>query len=290
VGRPPVDAEVVRRVTSRLEAAGVPNAAVDARLLVEHVVETFGAAAGCGGSVLDGLVDRRASRVPLQQVVGRTWFRTLELACAPGVFVPRPETEIVAGVAIDAARSAGAAPRVVEACTGSGAIACSLVAEVAGVEVAATELHAVSADLARHNLDRTLAGVADPAGPAPGARGEVLLGDLLDPVDPSWRGTLDVLVANPPYLPAADRGSWDPEVADHDPDAALVGGPDGHEVVDRLLELATGWLRPGGTVVVEIDDRRGEDAEVAGRVAGLVDVRIVPDLTGRDRAVVARRS
>jgi release factor glutamine methyltransferase len=289
VGRPPVDAEVVRRVTSRLEAAGVPNPAVDARLLVEHVVETFGAAAGCGGSVLEGLVDRRASRVPLQQVVGRTWFRTLELACAPGVFVPRPETEIVAGVAIDAARAAGPSPRVVEACTGSGAIACSLVAEVPGVEVAATELHAVSADLARHNLERTLSGLADPGGPAPGARGEVLLGDLLDPVPPSWRGTLDVLVANPPYLPASDRGSWEPEVADHDPDAALVGGPDGHEVVDRLLEMAATWLRPGGTVVVEIDDRRGEDAEVAAAAAGLVDVRIVQDLTGRDRAVVARR-
>jgi release factor glutamine methyltransferase len=289
VGRPPVDAEVVRRVTSRLESAGVPNAAVDARLLVEHVVETFGVAAGCGGSVLDGLVDRRVARVPLQQVVGRTWFRTLELVCAPGVFVPRPETEVVAGVAIDAARAAGPSPRVVEACTGSGAIACSLVAEAPGVEVVATELHAVSVDLARHNLERTLAGIADPDGPAPGARGEVLLGDLLDPVDPSWRGTLDVLVANPPYLPASDRGSWAPEVADHDPDAALVGGPDGHEVVDRLLELAGTWLRPGGTVVVEIDDRRGEDAEVAARAAGLVDARVVPDLTGRDRAVVARR-
>jgi release factor glutamine methyltransferase len=290
VGRAPVDAGVVRRVTSRLEAAGVPNAAVDARLLVEHVVETFGAAAGCGGSVLDGLVDRRAARVPLQQVIGRTWFRTLELACAPGVFVPRPETEVVAGLAIDAARAAGPTPRVVEACTGSGAIACALVAEVPGVEVVATELHAGSAELARHNLDRTLAGLADADAPAPGARGEVRLGDLLDPVDPSWRGTLDVLVANPPYLPAADRSSWGPEVVDHDPDAALVGGPDGHEVVDRLLELAPTWLRPGGTVVVEIDDRRGEDAEVAARRAGLVDVRVVPDLTGRDRAVVARRA
>lgn len=289
MGRPPVDAGVVRRVTARLEAAGVPNAAVDARLLVEHVVETFGAAAGCGGSVLDGLVDRRAARVPLQQVIGRTWFRTLELVCAPGVFVPRPETEVVAGVAIDTALGAGSEPRVIEACTGGGAIACSLVAEVPGVEVVATELHAVSAALARHNLERTLVGIADPDGPAPPARAEVLLGDLLDPVDPTWRGTLDVLVANPPYLPASDRGSWEPEVADHDPDAALVGGPDGHEVVDRLLELAATWLRPGGTVVVEIDDRRGHDAEVAARAAGLVEVRVVADLTGRDRAVVARR-
>jgi release factor glutamine methyltransferase len=289
VARPPVDDEVVRRVTARLAAAGVPNAAVDARQLVEHVVETLGATAGCRGSVLDGLVDRRAARVPLQQVLGRTWFRTLELTCAPGVFVPRPETEVVAGFAIDAARAAGGAPRVVEACAGGGAITCALVAEVAGAHVVATELDPVAAELAAANLARTLAGTADPDGPAPGARGEVRCGDLLDPVDPAWCGTLDVLVANPPYLPDADRGSWAPEVADHDPEAALVGGPDGHEVVDRLLSLATSWLRPGGTVVVEIDDRRGPDAETAAVAAGLVEVRVAPDLTGRDRAVVARR-
>jgi release factor glutamine methyltransferase len=289
VGRPPVDDAVVRRVTARLAAAGVPSAAVDARLLVEHVVEVFGAAAGCGGSVLDGLVDRRADRVPLQQVLGRTWFRTLELSCAPGVFVPRPETEVVAGAAIVAAAAAGPTPRVVEPCCGSGAIVCALVAEVPGVEVVATDLDPAAVALTRHNLDRTLAGEADPGAPAAGASATVHLGDLLAPVDPSWRGTVDVLVSNPPYLPAADRVTWDPEVQ-HDPEAALVGGPDGHEVVDRLLELAGSWLRPGGTVVVEIDDRRGDDALAAARAAGLVDASLVRDLTGRDRAVTARRA
>ncbi|MTV26944.1 peptide chain release factor N(5)-glutamine methyltransferase [Nitriliruptoraceae bacterium ZYF776] len=279
----------VREVAARLAAAGVPSPDVDARLLVEHACEVAGAPVGCGGAVLDALVARRVAREPLQQILGRTWFRTLELRCAPGVFVPRPETEVVAGVAIDAARASTSRPRrVVDVGTGSGTIACALAVEVRDVEVLATERDPAAVELARTNAARTLAGEADASQPPPRtSRLTVLAGDLLDPVPSSWRGHLDVLVSNPPYLPAADRGSWDAEVADHDPDAALVGGPDGHEVVDRLLELAPAWLRPGGTVVVEIDDRRGADALAAADAAGLVDARLVRDLTGRDRAVVA---
>lgn len=294
-----IDPALVRAVAGRLAAAGVPSPEVDARLLLEHVVEVAGPGAlrihprgvgGCGVALLDGLVARRVAREPLQQILGRTWFRTVEVRCAPGVFVPRPETEIVAGAAIDAARAVtGHRPRVVEPCTGTGAIACALLAEVAGVEVVATERDPGAVTLAEENLARTLAGEADPQGPAPGVRGEVRTGDLLDPIDADWHGTLDVLVANPPYLPASDRGSWQPEVAAHDPDGALVGGDDGHEVVDHLLGLATTWLRPGGTVVVEIDDRRGQDATAVARAVGLTDVGLVVDLTGRDRAVRARR-
>jgi release factor glutamine methyltransferase len=290
----PTDPEVVRQVTARLQAAGVPNAGADARLLVEHVVETFGGAAGCHGAVLDGLVARRVERVPLQQVLGRTWFRTLELRCAPGVFVPRPETEIVAGVAIDAARAAsrasgGGRVRVVDVGAGTGAIALAVATEVAGAEVVAVERDPAAAALASENAGRVASGAAGPRGFAPDASIEVLEGALLDPVPAPWRGEVDVLVSNPPYLPASDRGSWEPEVGDHDPDTALVGGPDGHEVVDELLHLAATWLHPGGTVVIEIDDRRGPDALVAAAAAGLVEARLVRDLTGRDRAVVARR-
>lgn len=294
-----LDPALVRAVASRLATAGVPSPEVDARLLLEHVEEVAGPGAlrlhprgvgGCGVALLDGLVARRVAREPLQQILGRTWFRTCELRCAPGVFVPRPETEIVAGAAIDVARAVtGRRPRVVEPCTGTGAITCALLAEVAGVEVVATERDPAAAALAAENVARALSGEADPQGPAPGARGEVRTGDLLDPVEAAWRGTVDVLVANPPYLPARDRGSWQPEVAAHDPDGALVGGDDGHEVVDELLALATVWLRPGGTVVVEIDDRRGADAVAAARRVGLTEVGLVVDLTGRDRAVRARR-
>jgi release factor glutamine methyltransferase len=233
------------------------------------------------------LAARRAAREPVQVVIGRTWFRELELACEAGVFVPRPETEIVAGLAIAAARQAGGAPLVVEPCTGTGAIALSVAVEVDGARVVATDVDPAAVALARRNLDRVRAGAAGPHHVA--REVTVLEGDLLTPVDRELRGHVDVLVANPPYLPAADRGSWAPEVGDHDPDRALVGGDDGHELVDALLTAAADWLAPGGTVVLEIDERRGDRAAASAAAVGLVDVRVEADLTGAARAIVARR-
>jgi release factor glutamine methyltransferase len=280
-------AEARRSAAARLAAAGIETPEVDARWLVEHVTELTGSCTGCGAALLDGLVARRAAREPLQVVLGRTWFRELELACEAGVFIPRPETEIVAGLAIDAARRAGSAPLVVEPCTGTGAIALSVAVEVPGATVVATDVDAAAVTLARTNLARIERGLAGAARRAASVR--ILHGDLLGPVDPSLRGRVDVLVANPPYLPANDRTSWAPEVSDHDPERALVGGPDGHEVVDTLLELAMTWLVPGGIVVLEIDERRGDEVAARAAALGLQGVRIEPDLTGADRAVVAQR-
>lgn len=286
--------DLVAEVADRLERAGVPTPDVDARWIVDAMVDRFGPdLAGCDAGVLDALVERRAARVPLQLVLGHTTFRWVEVACRAGVFVPRPETEVVAGVAIDAAREAGDAPRVVEPCTGTGAIALAVASEVPGARVAASDRSDSAVGLARENLE-TLQRGATPEpwrpGPwlAPGAQVTVTQAEVPTAVPSAWRGAVDVLVCNPPYLPAADTGTWQPEVGEHDPLDSLVGGPDGHEVVDALLALAPQWLRPGGTVVVEIDDRRGGDAVAHARAAGLVDVRIVPDLTGRDRAVTGR--
>lgn len=284
--------DLIRAHTATLAAAGVPSPEVDARLLAQHVLgDDLDTAVLTEDTLADlrELVQRRAERVPLQQLTGETWFRWLRLSCAPGVFVPRPETEIVAGLAIDAARAAGERPVVVEPCTGTGAIALAVASEVAGAQVTATEVDAVAVALARRNLAALIDGRAGVDGLAAGATCEVRQGDLLAPVDAALRGRVDVLVSNPPYLPASDRGTWEPEVGDHDPDRALVGGDDGHEVVEALLAAAGTWLRPGGTVVLEIDDRRGEDAAAAARAAGLTDVRVVADLTGADRALVGRR-
>jgi release factor glutamine methyltransferase len=274
---------LVREVAATLAAAGVPCPAVDARRLVEAAL-----ASDDPGPELDRLVSARASRVPLQVVLGHTWFRHLRLRCRSGVFVPRPETEVVAGVAIEAARGAGPRPTVVEPCTGTGAIALAVATEVAGAHVTASDVSPAAVALARENLDAVRTGAAEVDGLAPGATCAVHEGDLLAGLD-DLRGRIDVLVSNPPYLPTADRGSWEPEVARHDPDVALVGGPDGHEVVDRLLLDAATWLAPGGVVVLEIDERRGADAARAAEAAGLVDVVVLPDLTGADRMVRARR-
>ena len=284
----PCDGAVVAAVAERLGAAGIAAAATEARWLVEHVRSVSPAwAAGAPlteeplAAELEALVLRRLRREPLQLLLGRWPFRTVELELATGVFVPRPETEVVAGVAIAQARRCGPAPVVAEPCTGTGAIACSLLAEVPGVEVYATDRDPAAVALARRNL----AAVA--ATPGTTGRGHVREGDLLAPVPARLRGRLDLLVANPPYLPRGDLSELAPEVAEHDPPAALFGGPDGHEVVDRLLAAAPGWLRPGGMIVVEIDDRRGPAACEVARAAGLQEVRLVVDLAGRDRAVVA---
>ncbi len=288
-------ADVVARHARTLDTAGVPTPRVDAEVLASHVTglrRTALTTAPLPGpdtlARLEALVARRADREPLQLVIGRTWFRELTLACRPGVFIPRPETEIVTGLAIDAARR-GPAPRtVVDIGTGTGAIALSVTAEVPGARVVATDASAAAVDLARANLATLVAGRAGVPGVASGASCEIRHGALLDPVA-ELAGRIDVLVSNPPYLPAADRGSWEPEVAGHDPDEALVGGDDGHEVVDALLAAAGSWLVPGGTVVVEIDERRGTDALAHATGAGLVDARIETDLTGAVRALVARR-
>ena len=285
--------DVIARHAARLAAAGVATPEVDAGLLARHVTGRSPASlraepADDEGLLarLDALVARRAERIPLQHVTGETFFRLLRLSCPPDVFIPRPETEVVAGFAIDAARTAGPRPVVVEVGTGTGAIALSIVAEVPGAQVVATDVDPAAVAAARANLAALERGDADVPGPAAGTSCTVRQGDLLAPVA-DLRGTVDVLVSNPPYLPAADRTTWAPEVADHDPDRALVGGDDGHEVVDALIASAPGWLRPGGTLVCEIDERRGGDARARATAAGL-HARVAADLTGADRVLIAR--
>ena len=289
--------DVARGIAEQLAAAGVPSPDADARWLVEgicgvdpHRTPERPLPADRVGALRDATV-RRAVREPLQLIVGSTSFRGIELTCRPGIFVPRPETEVVAGLAIAAARARGPGPvQVVDACTGSGAIACCLVVEVPEVRVVATDRDPAAVDLARDNLVRVRDGHAGVAGFAPGSDAEVVRCELLDGVDSGLRGHLDVLVANPPYLPASDADHLAAEVALHDPHAALFGGAQGHEIVDRLLELAAQWLRPAGVVVLEIDARLGQAALAAAARAGLATGELVRDLTGRHRALVARRA
>lgn len=266
-------ASLVDKVAERLAAAGVESPRFDARWLVEDAEDA---------AQLEGWVRRRVAREPLQLIVGTTVFRTVELLCEPGVFVPRPETEVVAGIAVAAAQEAGPAALVLEPCTGTGAIACSLVVEVPGCHVEATDVNPRAVDLAARNLRWCASHVE-------GSTFDVRRGSLLKPLDRAMAGTVDVLVSNPPYLPARDAAEWPPEVAQHDPPEALVGGVDGNEVVQRIVRAAPEWLRPGGTLVVEIDSRRADDARALATKAGLVDARVGDDLTGRPRFLHARR-
>ena len=260
-------------IAARLDRAGVPSAEHDARVLVAHAAAT--------GQDIDELVRRRAARVPLQHITGVVGFRYLDLAVGPGVFVPRPESEVVAQVAIDLARAAGPDPVVVDLCSGSGAIALSVAHEVAGARVHAVELDPDALRwLARNAADRRTAG-----DPGIGVHQDDVAAAL-----PELDGLVDVVVSNPPYVSADEISEVDPEVRDHDPRIALVAGVDGLDVIRAVAATAARLLRPGGWVVVEHSDRQGESAPKVLVDAGFVEVRDGRDLTGRDRYAMGRRT
>ncbi|WP_279385452.1 peptide chain release factor N(5)-glutamine methyltransferase [Klenkia marina] len=270
--------------TARLAGAGVESPRVDAELLLAHALGVPRARLITLGDVADParfehLVEQRAARVPLQHLTGVAAFRHLELRVGPGVFVPRPETEQIAGWVLE--RVAGdRAPVVVDLGTGSGAIALSVAGEHPGAQVTAVERDADAIAWTRLNADARAA-----AGDTPVT---VLAGDMTDPrllVD--LDGTVDVVVSNPPYVP--DDARLPKEVADHDPPLALWGGPDGLDVVRGLLRTAARLLRPGGWLAIEHADVQGTSLPALVRAhGGFTDVVDHPDLAGRPRYTTAQ--
>lgn len=280
----------VRDAARVLAAAGVPSAEHDARELAAHVLGASRYPVLEPEHLPDHFVDafaravsRRAAREPLQHIVGKAAFRHLTLTVDPAVFVPRPETEVVAQVAIDeAARLAtdGREPLVVDLCCGSGAIAASVHFEVAGARVAAVD---ASPDAVR----MTLANIPTTHDRAPRVElGDVGDATLLQDLD----GTVDVVVSNPPYIPPGAL-PIDPEVRDYDPALALFGGgPDGLEVPRAVVAAAARLLRPGGLFVMEHADVQGVQVREAASSSGDFEkIETRQDLTGRDRMLVARR-
>jgi len=221
------------------------------------------------------LIARRAHREPLGYVVGTVNFRGLELEIGPGVLVPRPETEITAGRAIELARERGRST-VVDVGAGSGAIALAVAAEVPSARVFATEPSAAARAWALRNLART------------GLRVTLLPGEMLDPLHPALGGAVDVIVSNPPYVPDERWTTLPPEVRDHEPREAVVGGPDGLDVLMTLLEEAPRWLAIGGWLVVELDEQQAGTIAKLLRAIGYADVAVTADLAGRERIVEGR--
>ncbi|WP_432479550.1 peptide chain release factor N(5)-glutamine methyltransferase [Nocardioides sp. GXQ0305] len=273
-----------REAAERLRAAGVASPERDADELLAHVLGL-----GLGrlalvdgvteeqGAAYDALLDRRAAREPLQHLLGTAVFRHVELAVGPGVFVPRPETELLAGWAVDRAREAGRhhrTCRVVDLCTGSGAIARAVKDEVPSADV-----HAVELDPGAHRwAERNLAGTGV----------ELRLGDMATAFA-DLAGTVDVLTCNPPYVPLEAWESVAPEARDHDPHLALFSGDDGLDALRVLAERAAVLLRPGGWVGVEHADVQGQSAPRLFAATGRYEqVRDHRDLAGRPRYLTAR--
>ena len=268
--------------SARLVDAGVASPANDAEILLAHVLGiprgnlllVADVPAEQAESFTD-LVARRAERVPLQHLTGTAGFRYVDLAVGPGAFVPRPETELLAGWAIDEARKiTGRAPVVVDLCTGSGAIARSIIDEVPQATVHAVELDPAAHHWAEVNLSST--GV------------DLRQGDMADAFT-DLDGTVDVVVCNPPYIPLEAWESVAPEARDHDPHLALFSGDDGLVAMRVLEQVAARLLRSDGVVGAEHADLQGESAPGVFASAGRwSDVRDHLDLAGRPRFLTAR--
>lgn len=280
----------LRAVRALLAEAGVPSPDVDARALVAHALGLASLPVPLPDALtpeqvsrLARAVDRRVSREPLQHIVGHVGFRYLTLQVRAGVFVPRPETETVAQVAVDEAAARAAAghePVVVDLCCGAGGIASSVATEVPAAQVVAVDLSPEAVALTTVNAS------------AAGARDlRVELGDVRDAVLPELEGRVDVVVSNPPYIPP-DAVPVDPEVRDHDPDLALYGGgSDGLDVPRAVVARAAALLAPGGLLVMEHAEVQARAVrDLVAATGAFTGVRTGTDLTGRDRMVVARRA
>ncbi len=283
--------DAVKAAARVLTEAGVRSPQVDALALAAHALGreslVLAVAPPADAAFLARyaeLVDRRRRREPLQHIVGWMAFRYLRLPSEPGTFVVRPETEVVAGAAVEEAAALaerGAEPVVVDLCTGSGAIALAIATEVPRSRVHAVELSREAYAAARRNV--TAADVEL------GHEVDLRLGDALTAF-PDLDGRVDVVVSNPPYIPP-DAVPTDPEVREHDPDLALYGGGvDGLEVPRGVVEAAVRLLRPGGLFVMEHADVQAQAVRAHVDGTGAFERSwTAPDLTGRDRMVLARR-
>jgi len=294
-----MDADERSRLMARASGRHVP--AREVRWILDDVASDPGTASSPGARAerFDRLVGRRASGEPLQYVLGRWPFRSVELTVDPRVLIPRPETEHVVTVALAelaADPAVGADGAVcVDLGTGSGAIALSLAVEareVAGVpalEVWASDRSAAALEVASANLAALSTVVA-----GAGARVHLVTGSWYAALPGGLVGRVDLLVSNPPYVAEDEIAGLDPGVREWEPVSALVA-PDGASGIGGMADIeaivagAPPWLRPGGALVVEIAPHQAGAAADAARRAGLAGVRIERDLAGRSRMLVARR-
>lgn len=270
-----------------LAASGVASPRVDAELLAAHVLGTGRSTLLMTPLVDPGVVEelrtlvaRRATREPLQHILGTAVLGPVEVAVGPGVFTPRPETELLLEWGLAAIRDVRR-PVVLDLCTGSGALALAFAVSRPDAEVHALEADPAALRWTRRNLD---AHASSGGRPVTLHVADVRWPDLLI----EHEGRVDLVVCNPPYVP--DGTPVAPEVERWDPPGAVFGGPDGTAIIQAVVRGATGWLRHGGSLAIEHDDTHGETVPaLLRRRRTLAEVTEHHDLTGRPRFVTARR-
>lgn len=276
--------------TARLRVAGIRDPAADAAALAAHVLDLdrlgetdlttrFEAAQLAR---FEGLIERRASRVPLPHLTGTVVVCGIELAVGPGVFVPQPETEPVIAWAVDELRDERTRPIVVDLCSGAGTIALAVAHQVPNAQVHAVERDAGAVRWARRNATTRAA-----AGDTPVTVHHADVDGCL----PQLEGQVRLVASNPPYVATNEAHVPDPEVVDHDPAIALWAGDDGLDLVRLVEQAARRLLQPGGQIVVEHSDRQGASAlALFEQAGGWTEVTGHVDQLGRDRFVTARWS
>lgn len=278
--------ELVDEATARLTTSTVQNPAQEARWLVEEASGHSGndyltglddLCTVRGVARFDAMIARREAGEPIQYVLGHWPFRELDLLVDRRVLIPRPETEVVVGVALDelARQRSGAAMRAADLGTGSGAIALSVAVEATDVHVVGVERSADALAVTRANL----AGIGNPA-----RRVELLEGSWFEPLAGS--APFNVVVANPPYV--ATTFDLPRSVGDWEPTEALLSGPSGLDDANVILEEVRRWLVPDGAVVLELGSEHMDEAVSMATSAGLVDVQVFDDLAGQPRVLRGR--
>ncbi len=267
------------------ESAGRSLSDVDKAVLMDDAFSQFAPSPEARGA-FESMLARREAREPLQHIVGHAPFRYLDLDVGPGVFVPRPETELVVQEAIDWITAHGLySPRVVDLCAGSGAIGLAIATEVPGAQVWAVELDTQAAQWTRRNMHKVGERFPDLV-----ANYRLEVADATCPVTlATLDGTADVVISNPPYIPLTNVPQQ-PEVRDFDPDTALYGGSaDGMMIPERIIVRAAALVRKGGLFVMEHDITQGDRTVAFARANGFTEARTHTDLTGRPRYLVATR-
>jgi len=278
---------VLAEAAATLRAAGVDNADQEARWLVERATGLGPAevltrldepATERGATHVHAMAARRAAGEPLQYAMGRWGFRSLDLYVDRRVLIPRPETEVLAQMALDECRRLDAAVAV-DLGTGSGALALALAAERPGLAVWGTDASTDALVVARANL----AGLGRAA-----TRVRLAAGSWFGALPADLAGRIDVIVANPPYVSEAEMAELPAEVREWEPHRALCSGPTGLEDVERIVSEAPAWLARPGSLLVELAPHQAAAARTRARRAGFTSATVWPDLAGRDRIVLAR--